>query len=102
MDKCTYAKEGEANSKYCFAAGDLQVECKGSSSANAGGAAPTAAGGAAPTNAGGAAPTTAGGAAPTNAGEAAPTTAGLGRRYGLFTVWSVFEHLLRSLVLGDK
>ena len=88
MDECTYSKEGEANSKYCFAAGDLQVECKGSSSANAGGAASTSAGGAAPTTADG----------------AAQTTAGLGRNqnYGLFTVWSVFEHLSRSLVLGDK
>ena len=33
MDKCTYAKEGEENSKYCFAVGDLQVECKDSGSA---------------------------------------------------------------------
>merc|ERR1712106_1021679 len=28
VDRCTYTKEGEANSKYCFANGDLQVECK--------------------------------------------------------------------------
>merc|ERR1711892_581165 len=28
VDRCTYTKEGEANSKYCFADGDLQVECK--------------------------------------------------------------------------
>merc|ERR1712106_383328 len=30
VDRCTYTKEGEANSKYCFADGDLQVECKDS------------------------------------------------------------------------
>merc|ERR1712106_977931 len=28
VDRCAYTKEGEANSKYCFADGDLQVECK--------------------------------------------------------------------------
>merc|ERR1740124_792396 len=28
VDRCTYTKEGEANSKYCFADGELQVECK--------------------------------------------------------------------------
>merc|ERR1711892_1242132 len=30
VDRCTYTKEGEANSKFCFADGDLQVECKDS------------------------------------------------------------------------
>merc|ERR1712106_655808 len=28
VDRCTYTKVGEANSKYCFANGDLQAECK--------------------------------------------------------------------------
>ena len=47
MDECTYSKEGEANSKYCFAEGDLEEECKDSkeSTASAGGAAFTASGG---------------------------------------------------------
>ena len=85
MDKCTYSKEGEADSKYCFASGDLQVECKGSGTA--GGA-------------------TAGGATANTAGGAAQTTAGSGMQFDLFTVWSVwhhlFEHLSMSLVLGDK
>merc|ERR1711970_1389484 len=61
LDKCTYKKEGEADSKYCFAEGDLQTECKdtaGSPPATAGApAAPTtaSAGGAATpaSNAGG-------------------------------------------------
>ena len=44
IDKCTYAKEGEANSKYCFGAGDLPAECKDSTPSNAGGGATTAAG----------------------------------------------------------
>merc|ERR1711970_667840 len=62
LDKCTYKKEGEADSKYCFAEGDLQTECKdtaGSPPATAGApAAPTtaSAGGAAtPASVGGAA-----------------------------------------------
>ena len=47
IDKCTYAKEGEANSKYCFGAGDLPAECKDSTPSNGGGTAgTTAAGGA--------------------------------------------------------
>ena len=46
IDKCTYAKEGEANSKYCFGAGDLPAECKDSTPSNGGGATSTAAGGA--------------------------------------------------------
>ena len=71
MDKCTYSKEGEANSKYCFAAGDLQVECKGSSTATAGGATPATAGGSAPTPSGGSAPTPSGGSAPTTTGTGA-------------------------------
>ena len=52
LDKCTYSKEGEADSKYCFAAGDLLVECKGSSSGNASGATAATADGSAPTTAG--------------------------------------------------
>ena len=36
MDKCTYAKEGETNSKYCFAVGDMQPECKDSGSSTEG------------------------------------------------------------------
>ena len=50
MDMCTYSKEGEADSKYCFAEGDLEEECKDSkdskeSTASAGGAAGTTTGG---------------------------------------------------------
>merc|ERR1740136_207021 len=52
VDRCTYTKEGEANSKFCFADGDLQVECKDST----GGVADTTPGGG-----GGAAATVAGG-----------------------------------------
>jgi len=77
LDKCTYKKEGEADSKYCFAEGDLQTECKdtaGSPPATAGApAAPTTA------SAGGAAtPASAGGAATpaSNAGGATTTAAG--------------------------
>ena len=29
IDRCTYAKEGEENSMYCFAVGDMQMECQG-------------------------------------------------------------------------
>merc|ERR1719312_1118564 len=62
MDKCTYKKEGEADSKYCFATGDLQTECKDT----AGSPPATAAAPAAPTTAspgGAATPASAGGAA---------------------------------------
>merc|ERR1711970_119804 len=75
LDKCTYKKEGEADSKYCFAEGDLQTECKdtaGSPPATAGApAAPTTA------SAGGAAtPASVGGAAtPSSAPGGATTTA---------------------------
>jgi len=75
LDKCTYKKEGEADSKYCFAEGDLQTECKdtaGSPPATAGApAAPTTA------SAGGAAtPASVGGAAtPSSAAGGATTTA---------------------------
>jgi len=75
LDKCTYKKEGEADSKYCFAEGDLQTECKdtaGSPPATAGApAGPTTA------SAGGAAtPASVGGAAtPSSAAGGATTTA---------------------------
>ena len=28
MSDCVYQKEGEAGAKYCFAVGDMKVECK--------------------------------------------------------------------------
>ena len=67
MDKCTYKKEGEADSKYCFATGDLQTECKDT----AGSPPATAAAPAAPTTAspgGAATPASAGGAATPSSG----------------------------------
>merc|ERR1719468_455184 len=65
MDKCTYKKEGEADSKYCFATGDLQTECKDTAGS------PPATAPAAPTTAspgGAATPASAGGAATPSSG----------------------------------
>merc|ERR1711892_1476650 len=47
IDKCAYMKEGEENSKYCFADGDMEPKCKDSGpTADRGGVAgPTQAGG---------------------------------------------------------
>ena len=83
MDKCTYAKEGETKSKYCFAVGDMQPECKDSGSSTGGNGAGTdtsaAAGEAGSTDADGGAPKTspvAGGAATAGNGGVATTVAG--------------------------
>ena len=86
LDKCTYMKEGEANSKYCFAAGnDGENKCMDSeattpsaagTSQGAGGASPSAAApaGASPSSGApaGAPPSTAAPAGATTA-AAAPT-----------------------------
>ena len=34
MDKCTYSEDGKEGTKVCFAAGDLDTECKDSSAAS--------------------------------------------------------------------
>ena len=74
MDKCTYKKEGEADSKYCFATGDLQTECKDT----AGSPPATAAAPAAPTTA-----SPGGAATPASAGGAATPSSGAGGKWGV-------------------